>query len=54
MLWEANRNDSIDSDSQDGDEQMDKCDPVGKKGPGDNSRTISGLISPGTGRRCIK
>lgn len=40
MLREAHRGNTIDSDSQDGNEQMDKCDPVGKEGPGQDRKTV--------------
>lgn len=34
MLGEADRRDAVDAHGQDGDEQVDKGDPVGEKGPG--------------------
>lgn len=42
VLGEAHRCDAIDANSQDGDEQMDKGDPVCKKRPGEeeNNNTI--------------
>lgn len=33
MLREAHRGNAVDGHRQDGDQQMDKCDPVGKKRP---------------------
>lgn len=39
MLWEAHRSNTVDGDSQNGDEQMDKGDPVGKERPVEKSRT---------------
>lgn len=44
MLCEAHRSDAVDGDSQNGDEQMNKCDPVGKERPVEKSRIISGSI----------
>lgn len=41
MLWEAHRSNAVDSDSQNGDEQVDKCDPVGEKRPEEDRRTTS-------------
>ena len=35
MLGEADGGDAVDSHRQDGDEQVDKCDPVGEIRPGD-------------------
>lgn len=45
MLWEAHRGNAIDGDSQDGDEQMDKRDPVGKKRPGEDTVCGGGVLS---------
>lgn len=39
VLREAHGGDAVDGDGQDGDDQMDKCDPVGKKGPNEEKRT---------------
>lgn len=50
MLWEAHRGNAVDTDSQDGDEQMDKCDPVGKKRPREERKAISVSISWETGK----
>lgn len=41
MLREAHRGNTVDGDSQNGDEQMDKCYPVGKERPEEYRRTIS-------------
>lgn len=41
MLWEAYRGNTVDSDSQNGDDQMDKCDPVGEERPEKLRRTIA-------------
>ena len=40
MLGEANGGDAVDRHRQDGDEQVDKCDPVGEKGPGDTEEEL--------------
>lgn len=40
MLREAHRGDAVDSDSQNGDEQMDTRDPVREKRPGEDDTSI--------------
>lgn len=44
MLGEAHRGNAIDSDSQNGNEQMDTCDPVCKKRSGEERRDYPSLI----------
>ena len=45
MLGEAHRSNAVDGDSQNGDEEMDKCDPVGKERPVEKSEAISSSVS---------
>lgn len=51
MLCEAHRGDAVDRHSQNGDEQMDKCDPVGEERPEEERTAISGCICWNTGEK---
>lgn len=50
VLSEAHGGYSIDGHSQSSDEQMDKCDPVGKKWPGEDRGTILCSLCFGNGK----